>query len=452
MGEYRRFFLEKERCFANTAIKILEKEGFISIPIKKSRCEQENTSLLMKKGAYTYCVEFKYSRNRDFSRASAVAVSERMTKNGKNKEWVLLVVAGGEVSYSLNAEFLRICHRTVVIDIRNLLYMAWHDRELYDELVAQLPYAVDNLKLEEPDLLPMPDWNAAYGEKDNWRVITATSYETDPKRSVSSGKIISCDSRPSAGGDSDLGNIRRGDENESNIPIPQTITLDLGESCIDFTGTFNDDTWQNPWNEVPLCPGTGKDDSLLHLLEMQKTADSKALQKELSEWKGGKGTARSIKYEKLCTKVLKRLFADDLTLWQEQAKSNEELYRFDMVCKIKRDNHKDFWEMAERYFYSKYIIFEYKNYSQKVTQMEITTTARYLYTKALRGVAIIVSPKGINNHADKAVRGMLRDEGKLILALTNGELIEMLQMQDNGENPSDYLSDKLDQLLINLEK
>ena len=73
-------------------------------------------------------------------------------------------------------------------------------------------------------------------------------------------------------------------------------------------------------------------------------------------------------------------------------------------------------------------------------------------TKALRSIAIIVSPNGFSENAEKAARGALREEGKLILALTNAELVQMLQMQDNGDDPADYLSDKLDALLIDLEK
>ena len=173
---------------------------------------------------------------------------------------------------------------------------------------------------------------------------------------------------------------------------------------------------------------------------------------ELTRWKGGKGTKRSIEYEKLCTRVLHRLFSDDLALWQPQAKSNNDLYRFDLICKIQRDNRKDFWEVAERHFHSKYIIFEFKNYSGKVTQMEVTTTARYLYTKALRAVAFIISPNGFDKHANHAARCVLREEGKLILPLTNAELVNMLLLKDNGEDPEEYLSNKLDDLLIDLEK
>lgn len=183
----------------------------------------------------------------------------------------------------------------------------------------------------------------------------------------------------------------------------------------------------------------------------QLTESCEALQKILRDWVGGKETS-SGDYEKLCTQTLRRLFADDLTLWNEQAKSNGDLYRFDLICKVKRDNHKDFWEMAERYFDSKYIIFEFKNYSKLVTQKEVYTTLRYLYATALRRVAIIVSPNGIDEHADKAIRGALRDEGKLILTLTNGELIRLLEMKMTGKDPADFLSDKLDELLIDLEK
>lgn len=220
-------------------------------------------------------------------------------------------------------------------------------------------------------------------------------------------------------------------------------------------GTGQPKDWAPGGTEPPVSAVTGniqsgKSSFLLGQLlqDLEKEAQLRAA---LSAWEGGKGSG-SADYEKLCTRVLKRLFAQDLTLWQEQAPSDAGLFRFDLICKIKRDNRKDFWEMAERHFGSKYIIFEFKNYSGKVTQKEVFTTVRYLYTKALRGVAILISPNGIDEHADKAIRGVLRDEGKLVLTLTNRELIRMLRMKEDGEDPADFLSDKLDALLIDLEK
>lgn len=170
----------------------------------------------------------------------------------------------------------------------------------------------------------------------------------------------------------------------------------------------------------------------------------------LKNWTPGR--ASSMQYEALCCEILKKLFANDLALWREQQTSDAGLFRFDLICKIKKGNDKDFWEIAERYFRSKYIVFEFKNYTGKVTQKEVFTTVKYLYAKALRGIAILLSPHGTDAHADMAIRGILRDEGKLILSLSHQDLEKMLEGQKKGGDPADYLSDKLDELLIDLEK
>jgi len=40
-----------------------------------------------------------------------------------------------------------------------------------------------------------------------------------------------------------------------------------------------------------------------------------------------------LKYEKVCIEALKLLFSDYLSIWEEQQKSNDNLYRFDLICK-----------------------------------------------------------------------------------------------------------------------
>ena len=104
-------------------------------------------------------------------------------------------------------------------------------------------------------------------------------------------------------------------------------------------------------------------------------------------------------YEDVCCKIFKFLFSEDLALWKEQEKSNNNLYRFDLLCRIKDDNKKTFWSIVENYFKSKYVIFEFKSYSEEVTQKEIYTTERYLYSKALRSVGIIVTKEGYDKNA-----------------------------------------------------
>ena len=402
---------QTEQRFTETVTEILKGAGYTT-----DAQPQAGQEFQMEKMRHQYCAIIRYSPARVFSETSAVSLYLRLKELEQEDGLIPLVVVSSEVSASLRKELRTANLRTEVLDIRDLLYLAAKNRELYDELAALLPYSVSSLMLRTPTSLSMPGQSTTGGNSSSSHTGSAGYGRTEPP--YSSGTT----------------NNRGSDSSGFNFPP--------------FSDTISRD---DPYH-ITGNPGTGKSDTLRRLAESAKAAGSEALQEELRQWQGGKGTALSIQYEKLCTRVLKRLFSDDLTLWQEQAKSNDELYRFDLICKIKRDNQKDFWEMAERHFHSKYIIFEFKNYSGTVTQMEVTTTARYLYTKALRSVAIIVSPNGFSVHADKAARGALREDGKLILSLTNADLIEMLLDQDKGNDPSEYLNKKLDTLLINLEK
>ena len=151
-------------------------------------------------------------------------------------------------------------------------------------------------------------------------------------------------------------------------------------------------------------------------------------------------------------RVLSSLFAADLGLWKDQQRSNEDLFRFDLICKIKDDIQEAFWRFIEKYFKSKYIIFEFKNYTGQITQKEIYTTDKYLYAKALRCVAIIISCNGEDKNAQKAIRGTLRENGKLILSISNRDMITMLEGKLKDISPAEYLYSKLDTMLVELDK
>ena len=196
--------------------------------------------------------------------------------------------------------------------------------------------------------------------------------------------------------------------------------------------------------DIEPCKGTIEINSLKH------DDYTESLIKEMELCQAGNPMART--YEILCNKLLENIFSDDLALWKEQQKSNSELYRFDLLCRIKDGNQKTFWSILERYFNSKYVIFEFKNYSDKVTQKEIYTTEKYLYSKALRSVGIMIAANGYDDNARWAAKGCLRENGKLILLLETKDLIEMNRLKDKQENPADYLQDKLDELLLELEK
>ena len=157
-------------------------------------------------------------------------------------------------------------------------------------------------------------------------------------------------------------------------------------------------------------------------------------------------------FEKVCFKMLRYALYEDLSLWKTQEKSNQGLFRFDLICRIKDNTQKTFWTMIEQFFSSKYIVFEFKNYNEKITQNEVITTEKYLYEIALRKVAVIIARKGFDKNASWFAKGSLRESGKLILLLTIEDLIEMIKMKEKYDDPSEILLNKVDNMLIGLEK
>lgn len=164
------------------------------------------------------------------------------------------------------------------------------------------------------------------------------------------------------------------------------------------------------------------------------------------------GNNNADKYEKFCVDVLKYLFSDILSLWEEQKKSNDDLYRFDLICKIKNNTNSEFFNTIEKYFLSKYIVFEFKNYIDEITQREVYTTEKYLYKTALRMVAIILTRNGVDKNGMKAIKGTLRENGKLLIVLDDNDIKQMIYAKENGEDYNEILINKLDNLLMTLEK
>lgn len=182
------------------------------------------------------------------------------------------------------------------------------------------------------------------------------------------------------------------------------------------------------------------------------------IKRESTDWKGRlqdiePGDKHFQEYEGFCTNILKYALGEYLTLWERQEQTDNGLHRFDLCCKIKSGIRQDFFDTIMRYFNTKYIVFEFKNYTDKISQKEIYSTEKYLYGTALRKAAIVISRQGCDDNALRAAKGSLRESGKLILCLSDQDLLEMADIKTQGEKePADFLGELLDKLLIHLEK
>lgn len=155
-------------------------------------------------------------------------------------------------------------------------------------------------------------------------------------------------------------------------------------------------------------------------------------------------------YEEVCLEILQYLFSENLHGWHNQYKSEDELSRYDTVCRILNGNK--FWEFLKNDFNTRYIIFDYKSKSSKLNQDPIYIAEKSMHKTALRNVCIMISQKGPNENAIKATHEILKDTGKLIIHLTTEDLKEMINLKVSGSEPTEYLFDLLDSFLLTMPK
>jgi Restriction endonuclease len=155
-------------------------------------------------------------------------------------------------------------------------------------------------------------------------------------------------------------------------------------------------------------------------------------------------------YEKLCDKILKYLFPNDLHGWHTQKRTDDGLNRFDYVCRIKPST--EFWTFLLDHLNSRYVLFEFKNYRGLIKQGQILTTEKYLLEKGLRRVAIILSRGGAEKNAIAMTQGAMRESGKLMLVLDDDKVCQMLHMKEQGEDPTDLLFEVADDFMLSLPR
>jgi len=209
-------------------------------------------------------------------------------------------------------------------------------------------------------------------------------------------------------------------------------TVEIVEKEIDLKKYFN----INPFIEPIYKEKLFKEDELINKI------------KYLS-----RGNSTSREFEKIGENIIRYIFEDYLYGWIPQPTAANGMYRFDLIAKIKKQS--GFWGMLYNFFESRYVIFEFKNYENEITQAQIYTTEKYLYHKALRNIAFIITREGLNDNASRACAGSLREQGKLILVLDENDLIQLLELKKDRNNRnacSDYLEDKFDTFLMNLDK
>jgi hypothetical protein len=168
---------------------------------------------------------------------------------------------------------------------------------------------------------------------------------------------------------------------------------------------------------------------------------------ELNDSVSGRGAA-AVTFENICTNALKYLFDEDFEGWHPQNRVEDGFHINDLVARLCSQN--DVWMWIGHDFKSRYVVFEFKNYTEEISQNQIYSTEKYLYGGALRTVAVIVARNGCDTLAQRAVKAALREHGKLMIWLTIEDLKDMLRFKIEGDDYMDVISTRVDEIMTDL--
>jgi hypothetical protein len=155
-------------------------------------------------------------------------------------------------------------------------------------------------------------------------------------------------------------------------------------------------------------------------------------------------------YEAVCMSVFKELFDPHLYGFQSQARTSDGGNRYDFICRIQPGN--PFWDSLRQDFRTKAILFECKNYENPIGADQVYSTERYLFSGALRTVCLLISRLGADDSALRAAQGAMRESGKLIILLSNSDLIEMLKLRTQEGAAEEFLDKRIWDFIVSLPR
>ena len=155
-------------------------------------------------------------------------------------------------------------------------------------------------------------------------------------------------------------------------------------------------------------------------------------------------------YEELCQEVFVHLFDPDLYGFQRQSATTDGGNRYDFICRIKPGNA--FWDTLRHDFRTRAILFECKNYEKPIGPDQVYSTERYLFSGGLRTVCLLISRLSPSDGALRAAQGAMREAGKLIILLSNEDLIAMLKLKSTPDGPENYLDERIWNFIVSLPR
>jgi hypothetical protein len=177
-------------------------------------------------------------------------------------------------------------------------------------------------------------------------------------------------------------------------------------------------------------------------------AESKSaeLVKRLKEIAPGKEGWRD--FEIVGVDILSHIFSPDLGAPEIQSRSDDGLDIIDAIFPIRSRDQP--WSSIRSEHRTRFVVAEFKNYADPITQKQVESIAQYLWEPAKRNFGLLVSRSTPSDSAVAARRRAWLESEKCIVFLSDDNLIEMLQSTDGDADPFEIIDTQLEDFFRSL--
>jgi HJR/Mrr/RecB family endonuclease len=146
-------------------------------------------------------------------------------------------------------------------------------------------------------------------------------------------------------------------------------------------------------------------------------------------------------YQQTVFDILEHLFCPPLEIPHYELADLDSRNRRDII--FGNDSEDTFWKSIREIYQGHYIVVDAKNYSKKLAKRPIIDITHYLKPYGCGMFGIIVCRMGSGGASDHAIKEQWIGNKKMIVVLSDEDLIEMLLLKKNGNNPVEIIKRKV---------
>ena len=143
------------------------------------------------------------------------------------------------------------------------------------------------------------------------------------------------------------------------------------------------------------------------------------------------------KYQSLVVDILEFLLCPPLGSPEVELADKDKRNRRDII--FENSANDGFWKIVRDNYEGHYVVVDAKNYAKPLTKRPILDISHYLKVYGCGLFSIIVSRKGYSPSGDHAAKEQWIGSHKMIVSLSDEDIVKMLELKQEGLNPEDVI-------------